>query len=197
MKRIYTLSLALLAITLLLNSCGSLTVTKRHYNKGYYVSYNKIKKSADTPVPQDDIVWSEVVSSNGEAIPEENNYSASVNENVEIEKLSSDDNITAAQSEETPLISKTKSPLIEKSSVIQQIPTTKKEFKQMRADYKKDKASTSSPEPASDDLSMFWIVLLIILLLWALGFGFGLGSLVHLLLVVLLILLILWLLGIV
>jgi hypothetical protein len=51
-----------------------------------------------------------------------------------------------------------------------------------------------------DGLSLFWIVILVILILWAIGFlggGFGLGGLINLLLVVALILLILWLLRII
>lgn len=51
-----------------------------------------------------------------------------------------------------------------------------------------------------DGLSLFWIVILVILVLWAIGFlagGLGLGGLINLLLLVALILLILWLLKII
>ncbi|MFL5753981.1 MAG: lmo0937 family membrane protein [Bacteroidia bacterium] len=48
-------------------------------------------------------------------------------------------------------------------------------------------------------LSLFWVVILVILILWALGFigGFTMGGLINLLLLVALILLILWLLRII
>ena len=49
-------------------------------------------------------------------------------------------------------------------------------------------------------LSLIWIVILVVLLLWLLGFiagGFGLGPFIHLLLVIALILLILWLLRVI
>lgn len=49
-----------------------------------------------------------------------------------------------------------------------------------------------------DGLSLLWIVILVILILWAVGYlGFGAGNLINLLLVVALILLILWLLRII
>jgi Flp pilus assembly protein TadB len=77
----------------------------------------------------------------------------------------------------------------------------KQDSKQATSDQSQstyDQDQISSPTPARDgDLSMFWIVILIILLLWLLGFVLNIGALVHLLLVVALILLILWLLGII
>jgi hypothetical protein len=56
--------------------------------------------------------------------------------------------------------------------------------------------------PVADDrdgLSLFWVVILVIIILWAIGFfaGWGTGGLINLLLVVALILLILWLLRII
>lgn len=61
-----------------------------------------------------------------------------------------------------------------------------------------DLKNISSPEPREDGLSLLWIIIVVILILWALGLigGYG-GSLIHLLLVIALILLILWLLGII
>lgn len=58
-------------------------------------------------------------------------------------------------------------------------------------------------KPASgdrDSLSLLWIVILVILILWAIGWGFGgfgLGGLIHVLALIALILLILWLLRII
>ena len=49
----------------------------------------------------------------------------------------------------------------------------------------------------SDGLSLFWIIILVILILWALGLlsgGWGLGGFINILLIIALILLILWLL---
>jgi Family of unknown function (DUF5670) len=63
-----------------------------------------------------------------------------------------------------------------------------------------NKANTTSYRDNGNGLSLFWVVILIILILWAIGLaagGFGLGGLINVLLVIALILLILWLLQIV
>jgi hypothetical protein len=57
-----------------------------------------------------------------------------------------------------------------------------------------------SPQPVEGALSLIWIVILVLLILWALGLlagGWGLGGLINILLVIALILLILWLLRII
>lgn len=57
---------------------------------------------------------------------------------------------------------------------------------------------SDSMKDSSEGLSLFWIVILIILILWAIGFiGGSIGGLINLLLLVALILLILWLLRVV
>ena len=59
------------------------------------------------------------------------------------------------------------------------------------------KASTTSYDRNGDGLSLFWVVILIVLVLWALGLLAGLGGLINILLVIALVLLILWLLEII
>ncbi len=64
----------------------------------------------------------------------------------------------------------------------------------------KVKEKISPPASSDDALSLLWIVIVIILILWLLGYalgGLGLGGAIHILLVIALILLILWLLGII
>ena len=63
-----------------------------------------------------------------------------------------------------------------------------------------NKANTTSYNDNGDGLSLFWLVILILLIIWAIGLasgGFGLGGLINLLLLVALVLLILWLLHVV
>jgi len=60
----------------------------------------------------------------------------------------------------------------------------------------------NSPKHSSGDdkdgLSLFWLIILVVLILWLLGFLIGdFGALIHILLVIALILLILWLLRII
>jgi hypothetical protein len=100
----------------------------------------------------------------------------------------------------------------QEESTINQTSTNKKESnfrknKVTNADYslsglKFKKQLKSSlfplPNPVTSDLSMLWIVIIVLIVLWALGLIAGnFGGLIHLLLVIALILLILWLLRII
>jgi len=63
-----------------------------------------------------------------------------------------------------------------------------------------NKSNTTSLNREHEGLSLFWIVILILLILWAIGLasgGFGIGGLINVLLVIALVLLILWLLEVV
>ncbi len=76
---------------------------------------------------------------------------------------------------------------------------TKKEKINHAASFIKDRL-VNKPNTTSHDvagLSLFWVVILVILILWLVGFSAGVGDLINLLLVIALVLLILWLLGIV
>jgi hypothetical protein len=64
--------------------------------------------------------------------------------------------------------------------------------------FKQQVNSSLFSPPVTSDLSLLWIVIIILLVLWALGLIAGnFGGLIHLLLVIALILLILWLLRII
>jgi len=60
-----------------------------------------------------------------------------------------------------------------------------------------NRTNTTSYNTDGHGLSFFWIVILVVLIIWALGLGFGLGGLINVLLVIALVLLILWLLEVV
>jgi hypothetical protein len=102
--------------------------------------------------------------------------------------------------------------LFKSNQVIQNLQPTIKESncrknKVINADYslsdlkfKKQLKSSlfPSPNPVTSDLSLLWIVIIVLIVLWALGLIAGnFGGLIHLLLVIALILLILWLLRII
>jgi hypothetical protein len=79
---------------------------------------------------------------------------------------------------------------------------TKKEKITRSVYYVKDRLINKSNTASNntDGMSLFWVVILILLIFWAVGAasgGFGLGGLINILLVIALILLILWLLQIV
>ncbi len=90
--------------------------------------------------------------------------------------------------------------LKEKQSVSHKARTPIKNIKLIKKlSLKSMKKSTPAPI-VGEALSLLWIVILVLVILWLLGFitgGFGLGGLIHLLLLIALILLILWLLRII
>jgi hypothetical protein len=203
MKNLLTIvSFAILG-SILFSSCGSsLTITKRRVNKGFYVASNHNKgitkhvneKEADRPFNNKAV--SEA------AISPEEAYAEPVLAEP-IASKSAEPVLTADVSTEKPA-----EPAAAKHKTIRHTiaaaESTKRIIEKMTVSPKKHMQKMkqkSSPQPLADDaLSLFWIVVLIIFLLYLLGLltgGFGLGGLIHLLLVVALILLILWLLGIV
>jgi len=193
MKKIITFGVICIIASILFSSCRSnISITKRHYNKGYYVDFNNGKKVGLAPKEEEKVVQTKtskpVYYSQDQA--EQNTmggYSG--------QSLIADNNVIAANNEKMQrnVISQqyTKQSLKPKikEEPAAQIKRTLFETKKM-----------SSNSYVGDGLSLFWVVILVILILWALGLlagGFGLGGLINVLLVIALVLLILWLLRIV
>lgn len=198
MKNLITLSLTIGILSSLLFSCGSsLTVTKRHYNKGYHISYNKIPKSVDN---KDE----EKLISKTESYSTSNNTRETVNQTEEIAIEKEIASVSASQEDvsEMDLDDEEKTSIAKfdfKQEFGKVANTTQESVSKIKSSLSDKYVSIENSSPRSEDgLSMVWIIILVILILWALGFGFGgLGNLIHLLLVVALILLILWLLGVI
>jgi len=77
---------------------------------------------------------------------------------------------------------------------------TKKDKINRAASFVKDRLVNRPNTASSNDegLSAFWVVVLVLLILWAVGlWGFGIGGLINILLVIALVLLILWLLEVI
>lgn len=194
MKNFITYLIITMAVIFLFTSCGSsLTVTKRHYNKGYHVSYNKLKqsdRSNSNELTNDQLALSEeeIVIANSVHL-EDNTTKKSISEGILFE-----DKYDAP--EENISIEKTQpeKSIISASDIGKNIVAPITKIKNSFSDLKELKSS----QPREEGLSLLWIIIVIILILWALGLigGFG-GDLIHLLLVIALILLILWLLGII
>lgn len=196
MKRTITLFALLLFAGMILPSCG-VTIVKRQHTGGYYVSTNPrqhvgkgeavIKTDENEPVA----AQSAAVETEGLAVTE---TPAAINEQAN----TFDDPAIDKQNDATPAKSVEASSTERKfslSSMAEKVPMTKK----MNAAMKKMKSNSAAP--ASDDgLSLLWIVILVLLILWAFGLvggGWGLGGLINILLVIALILLILWLLRVI
>jgi hypothetical protein len=200
MKRISTL-LTLFFLIGLLAGCG-ISLEKRQHTGGYYVNVNPRKhalkddhtavkpqeeataeapaiRTEPQPVEAEELVAEATVPG---AIAEE--YAAPAEtpaaETRGIDARPTDEPVTAAEPERTSIVSK----------VADKLPV--KTIKKV--------ATRAGAGASGDALSLFWIVILILLVLWVAGLiggGWGLGWVINVLLVIALVLLILWLLRIV
>ena len=196
MKKIITFSTVCIILSLLFSSCGSNTsLTKRHYNKGYYIAHTKGKHKV-------------VTEKKDEKITQLKTKEASV---IDASKVKTQHNSIAEHKVSNPitenktLVASTgRTPIVFNVHIVskhpvKQVPTFNlfpvKENKHTIFNKKR-----VSPVSHDGHLSLFWIVILVLLILWALGLlggGFGLGIFINVLLIIALILLILWLLRIV
>lgn len=199
MKSFYSLIALFLLTGILLTSCG-ITIEKRQHTKGYYIHTNARQQSAKAHSSQ----------VTPEAVTAEQAESSTVAKNVPAEapkheELAAVSDAGAAirpadeATEERPAIAERRhvggnitnnTPATEIKDHISWKEKTSTNLKKMKS---------SSARSDSAGLSLFWIVILVLLVLWALGLigGWGPGGLIYILLVVALILLILWLLRVV
>jgi len=187
MKKIILLNTITLIAVLLFSACGSnSSLTKRHYSKGYHFSHSSGKHSVakvsdkKSSVQTTDIVVKPIEKKEATAIAiNPINKDLTVSNENNYNKSNAKKNVT---------------------KVVKRVPTINEAapvIKVKKAIFKKP-----SFAPASDSagLSLLWIVIVVLLVLWALGLlagGFGLGGFINILLVIALILLILWLLRII
>lgn len=185
MKQILTLLIAGITGIALLTSCGTSTVVmKRHYMKGYYVASAKsvtkpVEKMPDLePVPMERHLYSLPETNHTRDLP---GITPGAQGFARVEYV-----------KETKQLNGTKLAA-----------HSKKTQKLYSLPVRKINEQAFKPAPLASDrdgLSLLWIVILAILILWAVGFlagGLGLGGLIHVLLVIALVLLVLWLLRII
>ncbi len=192
MKKLITLSILFILTGILLTSCKSgFSSSKRHYTKGYYFARVHGKTAPSH------------LELNNKCLKTE-----TADQIAEVKVLA----------EQSPIKTYTPSATITKQAIL----ITSNEKKQGKSGmYKSPKpfipftiknidSQISHMDPTqlnvkkvgnatreSDGLSLFWIIILVILILWALGLlsgGWGLGGFINILLIIALILLILWLL---
>lgn len=200
MKNLITFCVIFLTTTLMISSCGSsLSITKRQHTKGYYVSHNNVKSNNKT-VSTEKIETSE----------------------ANIENVKIDNETAAISSKETTTFTSamTATDVVENNSIEEEVTVKVSETKEANTNVTERKElvpsaikntaskfknvyseSKSKYAPAEGDAhSLLWIIVVVILILWLLGYlgGYGATSgLIHLLLVIALILFILWLLRII
>ena len=193
MKKLITLSTICIMAGILLTSCKSnMSIAKRHYTNGYYIAHSKSKQTASSSKEENKVVQVKIKKPIYSVFPltTQSVPSLCVNSTTTANNTtlvaSNEKKTTKAISHAVTFKSIKHKAVITTNSVMQikNMPETKKMVS----------------DGGRDGLSLFWLIILIILILWAVGFlagGFGLGGLINLLLLVALILLILWLLRIV
>ena len=194
MKHLIRISVVCFIASLLFSSCSSnLSITKRHYNNGYYIEYCKGKQAAPAPKEEEKLSQTQtkepVSTIKNQAI--QNTIRRYPSQNPATQK-----NVSATSSNE-----KTQRKAISQQAVKQALKKESKVVEDQSSQIRYALSETKKirqDQSERDGLSLFWIVILVLLILWALGFLSGsVGGLIHLLLVIALILLILWLLRIV
>jgi hypothetical protein len=198
MKKIITFSIISMVITILFSSCSSLpqvSVMKRHYNKGYYVSADVPKLIAKkSQSPEKKIVESqpqptEQPIEKAEVVENNNSPLTPTTVTNEENKVSSENKIA----DKTPRkILKAK-----KAEVAKTIAFLKT---QPKKNTSQAFAKNANQEVVAAAFSLLWILIVGLFILWLIAFlagGWGLGGLIHILLVITLILLILWLLKVI
>ena len=205
MKNTIILLVAVLSIACFLPSCGT-TLVKRQHGAGYYV--NKNPGLPNTESEKSDHKHSKPRSAKSEntileTVPASDEQATLVRPASETPTQLATNDQPAVVSEETTLkTDRTDNPANDeiqsvKPSLVEWASNTRLGQKM---DLKTSNEQAYSARTDGDGLSLFGIVILILLILWLVGAisgGWGLGGLIHILLIVALILLILWLLRII
>jgi hypothetical protein len=192
MKKLLTFSSLCILASMLLSSCSSnISIVKRHYREGYYVDISKkapsVNYAAIKPERKKAVVTS-LTSPELPGIPEQ--YVATNNQpNTTLMDLPANKKaplkIKHALANTKQTLSQPFAVAKSATSALQNTPVFAYE----------GSAGYDGGERAA--LSLLWIVIIVILILWILGLAAGVGDLINLLLLIALILLILWLLRIV
>ncbi len=185
-KNLFTFASTCIIASILLSSCS---MTKRHYTNGYYVSHHSGKQvEAKT---QEQITQKKTKPSlytlQSAAAESNLDYNNKQNPIAENGAITASNKQTASKPQ---FVQKTKHHV---NYIATAIPA---QTKTTLSHSKKIAVETA----AGDVLSLFWIVILILVILWLVALltgGWGLGGFIYLLLVLALILLILWLLRII
>ncbi len=197
MKSLVKLSLLFIITSLLFISCTSkLSVTKRHYTKGYHIAHNKGKQSKQTKqhAETNSTLKNPSPIYTLKVLPAESQVEKGKKE-IDSSPITAEA-VPTTQSEghkPTRLLKQTKN-TNHAHSQAQQLITP---LKNLHTIYQLEKSHNGDSD--SRGLSLFWVIILVILILWFFGYiaGWGTGGLINLLLLIALILFILWLLRII
>lgn len=195
MKHLSTYTLILLSCIFLLASCGSLSIEKRRYNSGFSIHSSHHKTGRQIAEKEND--KNKILATNEEsALKQDATHGLVIENQVEEDFRSLSSNNEDNSEIETYNSSATNdspNPVKEEELKIQ---------KHNPVSSLKTAVKNQSKYSSDDDegLSLLGLLVLVVLILWLLGYlsgGWGLGGAIHLILLVAVVLLILWLLRII
>lgn len=208
MKNLYKLIIPGIAL-MFYASCSptsKLSITKRHYNSGYYVDHVSTKtttapvakaNASEQLVKEDQSNNASAVATQSEAL---NTYASKEKVSAKAVIKSAASNSTAKSHEAKQQKASVSEPktnsLGAKPTAVEALDMYAKNPFSFRS-ISHIKHSKAFVDGDSSARSLLWIIILVILILWLIGIlgdGFGTGGLINLLLVIALILFILWLL---
>lgn len=191
MNKLLRTSLALSIVLFVFSSCSNrISLVKRHYSKGYYIAKTP---SISKPQAQKNEA--------NKAITKQSIPTVAVNSGAQSEP--SPVNLTSSSTTAIPFVTKNSPKKLKLFSKVQPAVANNNRplffagRKQTFASASVDKEESSMQDEAR---SLFWIVVVVLIVLWALGLisgSFGLGVIFNLLLVIALVLLLLWLLRVI
>ena len=196
MKKLITRCTAFLIAGLFFTSCSSrMSIVKRHYNSGYYVSRSE-KTSSDPDSREQGKCEKSAIEKGTVSNPDARQPATKTESDQQLsfmhEKIQQKSNSTVIADGKNPLSAEAQATGIYPSAAPFVLADTHKSPVSIN--------KITKPSTERDGLSLFWLIIVILLILWVfglLGGGWGLGILINLLLLIALILLILWLLRIV
>jgi uncharacterized membrane protein len=193
MKKLFTLNAIFIVLCLLLSSCSSnISIVKRHYTKGYYIEYAKLAQTVPQNKPERTYERKAMVSTHTiPGLSKELYVKTDFNEDIKVPDI-----IPVEKQRKNKAITH----VTTKLPITQQLTTTNEPVLQSQRTALSQASDYGEGHSERAALSLLWIIILILLILWLVGLlagGFGLGGLINVLLVIALVLLILWLLRII
>jgi len=193
MKNIFKLTLLCLSVSILFTSCSSkILVNKRLYSDGYYISYNNGKTNNETVKNKKVDLPSSTEDKEFES--QKQDIQIAIEPTIVCDKNHKSNDIGVVNKEihvDKPI----------KEFIQQKISNSEKSIRRAITPFKHTLASEAlTTNDTNENYSLLWILVVVLLFLWLLGYlagGLGLGGLINILLVIALILFILWLLRVV
>ena len=184
MNKNIILSINIIIAIIIFSSC---TLTKRHYNNGYYVEFKKSNKT-EKSCNKEKIVLENNAELINDSIDNDVALESTAKKIDKIEIINSNKNIeNVKEIRKKKFVDTAKSINYKKLNGTVLASTSKVLYVDMKNEITD---SNTGDDDDNGGLSMFWIVILILLLLWAFGFVLLANALIHLLLILALVLLI-------